>query len=92
MEEILTSISNWVLTVLTGAVVWFFKELSKKQSIAEARDTETRLRKEIDELRDLYSKQQDFIFSNVATKADLQNLKEYIKDLLSAMSKEKKKE
>ena len=92
MNDLIGSISNWLLTALTGLAVWMFKQIQSKQSIAEARETEMRLRKEIDELRELYSKQQDFIFSNVATKADLQSLKEYIKDMLSAMTKEHKKE
>ena len=43
MQEFLSNISDWVLTVLTGAVVWFFKELGKKQSIADAKDMEARL-------------------------------------------------
>ena len=84
MDSFISSISDWVLSILTGLVVFMYKQIQTRQTISDARETEHRLRKEIDELKDLYSKQQDFIISNVATKSDLQNLKEYIKDLLNA--------
>lgn len=87
MESFVSSISDWVLSILTGLVVWMFKQIQSRQTISDARDMESRLRKEIDELKELYTKQQEFIIANLATKEDLQNLKEYIKDLLNARTR-----
>lgn len=87
MESFVSSISDWVLSILTGFVVWMFKQIQSRQTISDARDMESRLRKEIDELKELYTKQQEFIIANLATKEDLQNLKEYIKDLLNARTR-----
>lgn len=81
MESILSNVSNWILTVLTGAVVWFFKELSKKQSIAEAKEMEARLMAHIEEQGRIIEKQQTFIYENVATKKDIEDLKADFKEL-----------
>lgn len=83
MQDMLSSISDWVLTVLTGAVVWFFKELSKKQSIADAKEMEARLTARIEEQSRIIEKQQTFIYENVATKKDIDDLKADFKELSS---------
>lgn len=83
MQEFLSNISDWVLTVLTGAIVWFFKELSKKQSIADAKEMEARLAARIEEQGRIIEKQQTFIFENVATKKDIDDLKADFKELSS---------
>ena len=83
MQEFLSNISDWVLTVLTGAIVWFFKELGKKQSIADAKEMEARLTARIEEQGRIIEKQQTFIFENVATKKDIDDLKADFKELSS---------
>lgn len=88
MSDLLNNIANYVLTGLTALAIWFFKQLQAKQTKEEAKEMEAQLRSEIKELRSMIEKQQDIIYNQLATKADLQNLKDYIKDLLSAVIKD----
>lgn len=88
MQDFLNNIANYVLTGLTALMVYFFKQLQNRQTIAEAKETESQLRAEIKDLRVLIEKQQDTIYNQLATKADLQSLRDYIKDLLDATLKD----
>lgn len=88
MPDFINEIANYVLTALTGLAVWFFKQLQSKQSKEEAKEMEAQLRGEIKELRNILEKQQDIIYNQLATKSDLQNLKDYIKDLIGAVVKD----
>ena len=85
MHDFLNDIANYVLTGLTALMVYFFKQLYSRQTKEEAKETEARLRSEIKDLRIMLEKQQDTIYNQLATKSDLQNLKDYIKDLLDAI-------
>ena len=85
MHDFLNDIANYVLTGLTALMVYFFKQLYSRQTKEEAKETEARLRAEIKDLRIMVEKQQDTIYNQLATKSDLQNLKDYIKDLLDAI-------
>lgn len=91
MSEIVGSVANYLITGLTALAIWFFKQLQTKQTKEEAKEVESKLRAEIKELRATIEKQQDTIYNQLATKADLQNLKDYIKDLISATIKPRKK-
>lgn len=88
MEEFLNSIANYVLTGLTALAVWFFKQLQSKESKEEAKEMEAQLRGEIKDLRAIVTKQQEFIYNNVATKKDLEDLKIYFKDYFEMIKKE----
>lgn len=88
MSEFFSSIANYVLTGLTALMVYFFKQLHDKQTISDAREVERRLREEIDDLKATLRKQQEFIYREVATKSDLENLKEYFKEYLDMFRKE----
>lgn len=90
MQEFLNSIANYVLTGLTALMVYFFKQLQSRQTRTEAKEIEAQLRAEIKDLRVMVEKQQDTIYNQLATKSDLQNLKDYIKDLLNAIIKDVK--
>ena len=88
MSEFFSSIANYILTGLTALMVYFFKQLHDKQTVADAKEVERQLREEINELKSTLTKQQEFIYRNVATKSDLENLKEYFKEYLDMFRKE----
>lgn len=75
MDDLIGSISNWLLTALTGLAVWMFKQIQSKQSIAEAREMESRLTARIEEQAKIIERQQIFLLENVATKKDIENLR-----------------
>ena len=75
MDDLIGSISNWLLTALTGLAVWMFKQIQSKQSIAEAREMENRLTARIEEQAKIIERQQVFLLENVATKKDIENLR-----------------
>lgn len=80
MQDFFSDIANYLLTALTALAVWFFKQLQGKQTKEDAKEMEAELRAEIKDLRSVVTKQQEFIYNNVATKKDLEDLKIYFKD------------
>lgn len=88
MSEFIGGVANYLVTCLVALAVWFFKQLQTKQTKEESKAIEKRLQSEIDDLKACVNKQQEFIFSNVATKKDLEELKIYFKDYLEMIKKE----
>lgn len=91
MQDFMNTIANYLLTGLTAMAIWFFKQLQSKQTKEEAKEVEAQLRGEIKELRSIVTKQQEFIYNNVATKKDLEDLKIYFKDYLEILKKDFRK-
>lgn len=80
MEEFLIKICDYAVLGLMAIMGWFFKSLQGKASIQEVE----LLRKELKDTR-------DFMYSQLATKQDIKDLKDTINKLLDIQLSRAKK-